>query len=181
MKDIKEKLIKLSEEVADYLGIDLIPIEYENLEIDDSRLILKPIPKIVLNIKYENNFIESAKCITHEMRHIFQIYYVNLMNDKLARIWKEELAQAKSSANIDVNSAMEICKELQSYLDNDVSSTIIVDREQAIRQAILDSKRRDVILISGRGNRRLLCNSETTFKLVKDGDVVEKVIKELGW
>ena len=76
---------------------------------------------------------------------------------------------------------MEICKELQSYLDNDVSSTIIVDREQAIRQAILDSKRRDVILISGRGNRRLLCNSETTFKLVKDGDVVEKVIKELGW
>ena len=38
------------------------------------------------------------------MRHIFQIYYVNLMNDKLARIWKEELAQAKSSANIDVNS-----------------------------------------------------------------------------
>ena len=104
MIDIKHKLIKLSEEVADYLGIDLIPIEYENLEIDDSRLILKPIPKIVINVKYENNFIESAKSITHEMRHIFQIYYVNLMNDKLARIWKEELAQAKSSGNINVNS-----------------------------------------------------------------------------
>lgn len=104
MIDIKDKLIKLSEELADYLGIDLIPIEYENLEIDDSRLILKPTSKIVINIKYEDNFIESAKCITHEMRHIFQIYYVNLMNDKLARIWKEELAQAKSSANINVNS-----------------------------------------------------------------------------
>ena len=58
MTDIKHKLIKLLEEVADYLGIDLIPIEYENLEIDDSRLILKPIPKIALNVKYENNFIE---------------------------------------------------------------------------------------------------------------------------
>ena len=57
MIDIKHKLIKLSEEVADYLGIDLIPIEYENLEIDDSRLILKPIPRIVINIKYKNNFI----------------------------------------------------------------------------------------------------------------------------
>lgn len=56
MIDIKDKLIKLSEEVADYLGIDLIPIEYENLEIDDSRLILKPIPKIVINVKYENYF-----------------------------------------------------------------------------------------------------------------------------
>lgn len=110
MKDIKEKLIEISEEVANYLGIDLIPIEYENLEMDDSRLILKPIPKIVINIKYEDNFIESAKCITHEMRHIFQIYYVNIMNDKLARIWKEELAQAKSSANINVNS-----KEYNDY------------------------------------------------------------------
>lgn len=105
MLDIKHKLIKLSEEVADYLGIDLIPIEYENLEIDDSRLILKPIPKIVISIKYEDNFTESAKCITHEMRHIFQIYWSNLMNDKLAKIWKEELTQVKSSANIDVNSS----------------------------------------------------------------------------
>lgn len=104
MIDIKYKLIKLSEEVAGYLCIDLIPIEYKNLEIDDSRLVLKPIPNIVMNIKYEDNFTESAKCITHEMWHIFQIYYINLMNDKLARIWKEELAQAKSSANINVNS-----------------------------------------------------------------------------
>ena len=54
MIDIKDKLIKLSEELADYLGIDLIPIEYENLEMDDSRLVLKPISKIVINIKYEN-------------------------------------------------------------------------------------------------------------------------------
>lgn len=104
MIDIKHKVIKLSEEVADYLGIDIIPIECENLKIDDSRLVLKPVPKIVINVKYESNFIESAKCITHEMRHIFQIYYVNLMNDKLARMWKEELAQVKSSANINVNS-----------------------------------------------------------------------------
>jgi hypothetical protein len=89
MKDIKEKLIKLSEEVVDYLGIDLIPIEYEKLEIDDSRLILKPTSKIVINVKYENNFIESAKCITHEMRHIFQIYYVNLINDKLLESGKK--------------------------------------------------------------------------------------------
>lgn len=101
-------------------------------------------------------------------------YAMNLLKDTVDYAYLTESDSGKEDA-------MEICKELQSYLDNDVSSTIIVDREQAIRQAILDSKRRDVILISGRGNRRLLCNSETTFKLVKDGDVVEKVIKELGW
>ena len=74
----------------EYLAyMDLIPIEYKNLEIDDSRLILKPIPKIVINVKYEDNFTESAKRITHEIRHIFQIYYVNLMNDKLVEYGKK--------------------------------------------------------------------------------------------
>lgn len=74
-----------------------------------------------------------------------------------------------------------ICEEMKSYLSDEVSSTIIVDREEAIKQAILDSEEGDVVFISGRGNRRILCNSETTFKLVKDSEVVEKVIKELGW
>lgn len=77
--------------------------------------------------------------------------------------------------------AIDICKELQSYLNGSVPSSIIVDREEAIKQAMLDSQAGDVIFISGRGNRRLLCNSETTFKLVKDSEVVEKVIKEFGW
>lgn len=122
MKDIKAKLIKLLEEVAKYLCIDLIPIEYEKLEIDNSRSIIKSILKILINIKYENNFIELAKYITHEMRHIFQIYWANLMNDKLAIIWEKELAQTKSSANIDVNSneyndySLQVMELLMQYL-----------------------------------------------------------------
>lgn len=105
MMGTNDKLIKLSEDVADYLGIEAIPVEYESLEIDDSRLVLKPIPKIVINKGYENDFIESAKCITHEMRHIFQIFWANLMNDKVAIQWKQELSRVKNSANINVNSS----------------------------------------------------------------------------
>ena len=74
-----------------------------------------------------------------------------------------------------------ICEEMKSYLSDEVSSTIIVDREEAIKQAVLDSEEGDVVFLSGRGNRRILCNSETTFKLVKDSEVVENVIRELGW
>ena len=76
---------------------------------------------------------------------------------------------------------MDICNELQSYLDKNISSTIIVDREKAIRQAIFESQKDDVVFISGRGNRRILCNSETTMKLLKDSEAVEKAIKEFGW
>lgn len=78
-------------------------------------------------------------------------------------------------------SVLDICLELQKYLDGQVSSIIIEDREQAIRQAIKESEEGDVIFISGRGNRRTLCNSYSTMKLLKDGEVVEEVLKELGW
>ncbi len=78
-------------------------------------------------------------------------------------------------------SALDICQELQGYLEEKVPSIIVVDREQAIRQAIEESKVGDVIFISGRGNRRILCNTSTTMKLIKDSEVVEEVVRELGW
>lgn len=75
---------------------------------------------------------------------------------------------------------LDICEELQGYLLN-CPTKIIVDREEAIKMAIRESKEGDLIFISGRGNRRILCNSESTIKLLKDKEVVEKTIKELGW
>lgn len=77
--------------------------------------------------------------------------------------------------------AVDICEEMKTYLNDEVPSTIVVDREQAIKRAIMESNEKDAIFISGRGNRRVLCNSEETMKLVKDSEVVEKVVKELGW
>ncbi len=74
-----------------------------------------------------------------------------------------------------------ICQELRKYLNNEVPSTIVVDRAEAIKKAMEESDVNDVIFISGRGNRRVLCNSSTTIKLVKDAEVVEKVMIELGW
>lgn len=101
-------------------------------------------------------------------------YAMNLLKDVVDYVYLTESDSGKENV-------MDICAELQSYLDKNISSTIIVDREEVIKQAILDSQEGDVVFISGRGNRRVLCNSETTFKLVKDSEVVEKVIRELGW
>lgn len=73
-------------------------------------------------------------------------------------------------------SVFDICVELQNYLEARVPSKIIEDREEAIVQAIKESEVGDVILISGRGNRKVSCNSETTIKLVKDSEVVEQTL-----
>lgn len=109
-----------------------------------------------------------------KQRKEYRKYAMNLLKGIVDYVYLTESDNGKENA-------INICNELQGYLDKNIDSVIIVDREEAIKKAILDSQEKDVIFISGRGNRRLLCNSETTFKLVKDGDVVEKVIKELGW
>ena len=77
--------------------------------------------------------------------------------------------------------AYDICLELQKNLENVVPSEIIVDREKAIKTAVLNSQVGDVIFISGRGNKRILCNGETSVKLIKDSDVVQKTLIDLGW
>lgn len=76
--------------------------------------------------------------------------------------------------------ALDICLELQQYL-KDTPSKIIVDREEAIKTIIEESVVGDLIFISGRGNRRILCDGETTTKLFTDKEIVEKTLKELGW
>ena len=78
-------------------------------------------------------------------------------------------------------SVTDICKELQGYLEDVIPSIIVEDREEAIRKAILESNPYDAIFISGRGNRKILCTTKDKMKLLKDTDVVEKVLKELKW
>ena len=108
-----------------------------------------------------------------KQRKEYRKYAMELLNGIADYVYLTESDNGKENV-------MDICTELQSYLDKNISSTIIVDREKAIRQAILESQKGDVVFISGRGNRRVLCNSETTMKLLKDSDVVKETIQYLN-
>ena len=52
-----KELIKLQNEIAEHLGINRLPIKYEELELDDSRLYLKE-EYVAINIKYKDNDLE---------------------------------------------------------------------------------------------------------------------------
>ncbi len=120
---------------------------------------------------WDNRFNQG----THfEKRHETRKYAMDLLKQYADFVYLTENDPAAESV-------LEICQELQGYLNQEVPSKIIEDRKEAIRTAILESQPKDVIFISGRGNRRVLCNSATTIKLVKDSEVVEEVVKELGW
>ena len=75
----------------------------------------------------------------------------------------------------------DIANEMKIYVNDRIPSKIIVDRKEAIRQSILESNPGDLIFIAGRGNRQYFCKSATDFDLFTDLEVVEEVIKDLGW
>ena len=93
-KDLKQ----LSREIANHLGIEELPIKFEEM-IDDSRVYLKE-KYIGINIKYKDNYIECAKCLTHEYRHVFQIYYVQMFDDNISKLWREALSKQVNSSNM---------------------------------------------------------------------------------
>lgn len=107
-----------------------------------------------------------------EKRKQARKYACELLNQYVDSVYLTESDNAKEDVN-------EICKELQSYLT--ISSMIIPDRKKAIQKAIESSEVGDVILIAGRGNQNVLCDTYNTMKLLKDSDVVKEVVKSLGW
>ena len=84
-----KKIEGLAERVVEYLGIEMVPTQFDDTIADDSRLITRPTIKIIINGKYRDDYLECAKAITHEMRHLFQMLWARLMNDAVARRWKE--------------------------------------------------------------------------------------------
>ena len=87
------KLITFSMDVAEVLGIDYLPIMFEEMA-EDSRIYFEE-EYIAINEKYKDNFVECAKCVTHELRHVYQLFYVKLFNDAKAKRMKKELANSK--------------------------------------------------------------------------------------
>lgn len=68
----------------------------------------------------------------------------------------------------------------QENLIVDIEYEVIKDRKEAIAKAMKNSKEHDVIFISGRGNREIMCNSVNTITLFNDLEVVKQIIKEEG-
>ncbi|MDY0064166.1 MAG: hypothetical protein RBS25_03665 [Bacilli bacterium] len=87
---LKEKLNKLMENLVDLMGLDPIGFRFEDLKKEDSRLYIKE-GVIAINETYKENELEAAKCLIHEVRHVFQLYYIYFRQDELAALWRKEI------------------------------------------------------------------------------------------
>lgn len=79
-------------------------------------------------------------------------------------------------------SPVTIANEMESYLiNNNYYNTLIeIDRYKSIKSSFLNSKPGDVIVISGRGNRKKYIKENTEYSF-SDLDLVSQAMKELGW
>lgn len=108
---IKLDLKPLCQKVADKLGIEPLDIRFEEM-LDDSRLYIKE-QYVAINKKFENNYVECAKAIAHEYRHVFQIFYANMFNDDRAKRWIAELSTLVNTSNMDKVGSNYISQELE--------------------------------------------------------------------
>lgn len=102
-----------------------------------------------------------------ENRHKYRKYACSLLDGSVKKVYITENDNGKE----DVRS---ICNELKSYLNN-TESEVIIDRKEAIKKAVEEMNTEDVLLIIGRGNRRVLVNGEESIKLLQDKEVVREI------
>ena len=102
-----------------------------------------------------------------ENRHKYRKYACSLLDGSVKKVYITENANGKE----DVRS---IGNELKSYLNN-TESEVIIDRKEAIKKAVEEMNTEDVLLIIGRGNRRVLVNGEESIKLLQDKEVVREI------
>lgn len=74
----------------EYLGIEPLPILFEDLVGEASRLDVKE-QCIFLNRKYKEDIIELLHSALHELQHSFQIQYAYAFNTQKALRWRREL------------------------------------------------------------------------------------------
>ncbi len=101
------KLIKLKNELFEYLSLDTIKVLYEDLGEEDSRFYTHDL-YIAINTKYKNNELEQMKCLIHEIRHYYQLVVVVLGIDAEPQYnyWKEEF-------NMKLKPKDEMCKYIE--------------------------------------------------------------------
>mgnify|MGYP003297681269 FL=1 len=84
-----------------------------NSEIQSDSMALFEENVILINSKFINDFTEIEKCISHEMRHFYQIEYMKNKNTDKAKRWREEFNRLDDIKDLNEYCSLEL--ELDAY------------------------------------------------------------------
>lgn len=108
MEEMHKELGLMGKRIAEHLGVEDLPYEFVYLKDESSRLELKPKARILISDRFLTKYAYAAYCLAHEYRHVFQVYWASLMDDDLARLFREDMVNAKNSDNINGNNEEEL-------------------------------------------------------------------------
>ena len=119
---------------------------------------------------WKNEFSEELVNKDKELAMKFAYNYINKYADSIV-VTMTDLG----TANID-----ELFELQNNLLSDSINKSFVKDRKEAIKKAILNSKENDIIFISGRGNREILCSSYEKISLSKDIDLLKQILSEVN-
>ena len=119
---------------------------------------------------WKNEFSEELVNKDKELAMKFAYNYINRYADSIV-VTMTDLG----TTNID-----ELFELQNNLLSDSINKSFVKDRKEAIKKAILNSKENDIIFISGRGNREILCSSYEKISLSKDIDLLKQILSEVN-
>lgn len=149
-------------------------------------------PHLEVLKRYQNNeLINDIILITGSYGSGFESWdkeynseeYSKYVNDSMKFISKYIVKNVDRVYITSVDNASSDPKKLIDNLAKEIEGKTlyfeILDRREAIKQAIMKSNVGDVIFISGRGNRAVFCKSRNEIDYYKDMDIAKEVLKEI--
>lgn len=91
-QEMLSKLMPIHKELCEYLGIEMVPVIFEDIE-EDSRFYFKE-QYIVISRRMLPRYSDVLKSLVHEVRHGYQYYCIfnpNNENPVLVKNWKQDL------------------------------------------------------------------------------------------
>lgn len=117
---------------------------------------------------WKNEFSKQLIDKDKELAMKFAYDYINKYADKVVITITDV-----GNTNIE-----ELFSKQNSLLKPDMKKEFFKDRYEAIKFALSNSNENDIIFISGRGNREILCNSIDKIILSKDIDLIHNIINK---
>jgi hypothetical protein len=130
-EEILAVLIKDCMHISVFLGVEALPICFENIQ-EDSRLVLEYPAHIEINRKYLHNHEECLKSICHELRHVYQIYKATDPENERHERWHKELFNHFTPINLNDKVSVVEYNTKEVEIDAYAFTQVIINQEYGL-------------------------------------------------
>ena len=127
-EEVLAVLIKDCMHISVFLGVEALPICFENLSVD-SGLVLEYPAHIEINRKYLHNHVECLKSIAHELRYVYQIYKASDPETDRHNRWKNELVNHFTPMDLNDKASIVEYNSKEVELDSYAFTQVILKQE----------------------------------------------------